>query len=214
MTQTPTEPLPVTLDECRKRGWKEVDIVLISGDAYVDHPSFGIALIGRLLENRGYRVAVLPQPRFDSETDFKRFGKPRLFFGISAGNLDSIVANYSGNGKVREFDAFSPQGNPWRTEQQSKNNRWRPDRAILTYTQLARRAYPGVYVVLGGVEASLRRFVHFDYKQDKLRASHLVDAKADLLIYGMGEKSVLQAAEADFSRSKARQRSRYLCEDE
>ena len=196
MTQTATEPLPVTLDECRERGWKEVDIVLISGDAYVDHPSFGIALIGRLLENRGYRVAVLPQPRFDSETDFKRFGKPRLFFGISAGNLDSIVANYSGNGKVREIDAFSPQGNPWRSEQQSKDNRWRPDRAILTYTQLARRAYPGVYVVLGGVEASLRRFVHFDYKQEKLRASHLVDAKADLLIYGMGEKSVLQAAEA------------------
>ncbi len=195
MATTPVKPLPVTPDECRERGWAEVDIVLVSGDAYVDHPSFGISLIGRLLESRGYRVAVLPQPRFDSEADFKRFGKPRLFYGISAGNLDSIVANYSGNGKVRDFDAFSPQGNPWRTAQQSKDNRRRPDRAIITYTQLARRAYSGVAIVLGGVEASLRRFVHFDYKQNKLRGSHLADAKADLLVYGMGEKSVLQAAE-------------------
>ena len=196
MTQTLTKSLPVTFDECKKRGWDEVDIVLVSGDGYVDHPSFGIALIGRLLESRGYRVAILPQPRFDNEHDFKRFGKPRLFFGISAGNLDSIVANYSGNGKVRDFDAFSPKGNPWRTSHQARENRWRPDRAILTYTGLARRAYPGVCVVLGGVEASLRRFVHFDYKQNKLRGSHLADAKADLLIYGMGEKSVLQTAQA------------------
>ena len=196
MTQTHIKPLPVTLDECKQRGWDEVDIVLVTGDGYVDHPSFGISLIGRLLESRGYRVAILPQPRFDNENDFKRFGKPRLFYGISAGNLDSIVANYSGNGKVREFDAFSPKGNPWRTAHQAKENRWRPDRAILTYTGLARRAYPGVRVVLGGVEASLRRFVHFDYKQNKLRGSHLADAKADLLIYGMGEKSVLQAAQA------------------
>ena len=196
MTSTPVKPLPVDSAECRERGWSEIDIVLVSGDAYVDHPSFGISLIGRLLENRGYRVAVLPQPRFDSEADFKRFGRPRLFFGISAGNLDSIVANYTGNGKVRDVDAFSPEGNPWRTARQAKDNRRRPDRAVLTYTQLARRAYPGVQVVLGGVEASLRRFVHFDYKQDKLRGSHLADAKADLLIYGMGEKSVLQAAAA------------------
>ena len=196
MTQTPTKPLPVTLDECNKRGWDEVDIILVTGDGYVDHPSFGISLIGRLLDSKGYRVAILPQPRFDNDNDFKRFGKPRLFYGISAGNLDSIVANYSGNGKVREFDAFSPKGSPWRTSHQAKENRWRPDRAILTYTQLARRAYPGVCVVLGGVEASLRRFVHFDYKQNKLRGSHLADAKADLLIYGMGEKSVLQSAQA------------------
>ena len=196
MTQTPTKPLPVTFAECKKRGWDEVDIVLVTGDGYIDHPSFGVALIGRLLESRGYRVAILPQPRFDNENDFKRFGKPRLFFGISAGNLDSIVANYSGNGKVRDFDAFSPKGNPWRTSHQARENRWRPDRAILTYTELARRAYPGVYVVLGGVEASLRRFVHFDYKQNKLRGSHLADSKADLLIYGMGEKSVLQTAQA------------------
>ena len=195
MTRTPVKPLPVDSAECRERGWSEIDIVLVTGDAYVDHPSFGVSLIGRLLESRGYRVAVLPQPRFDSEADFKRFGRPRLFFGISAGNLDSIVANYTGNGKVRDVDAFSPEGNPWRTSRQARDNRRRPDRAVLTYTQLARRAYPGVQVVLGGVEASLRRFVHFDYKQERLRGSHLVDAKADLLIYGMGEKSVLQTAE-------------------
>ncbi len=195
-TKVLVEPLPATVDECEEKGWDEIDIVLVTGDGYVDHPSFGVALIGRLLEHNGYRVAVLPQPRFDSEIDFKRFGKPRLFFGITAGNLDSIVANYSGNGKVRDYDAFSPQGNPWRTSRQAKDNRWRPDRAVLIYTQLARRAYPGVPVVLGGVEASLRRFVHFDYKQNKLRGSHLVDAKADLLIYGMGEKSILATAQA------------------
>jgi len=189
-------PLPATREECRQREWDEVDIVLVTGDGYVDHPSFGIALIGRVLESRGYRVAVLSQPRYDNESDFKRFGKPRLFFGISAGNLDSIVSNYSGNGKVRDSDAFSPQGNPWRTSRQAKDNRWRPDRAALIYSQLAHRAYPGVPVILGGVEASLRRFVHFDYKQQKLRGSHLADAKADLLIYGMGEKSVISAAQA------------------
>ena len=196
MSRSPVKPLPVDSAECRERGWSEIDIVLVTGDAYVDHPSFGVSLIGRLLESRGYRVAILPQPRFDGEADFKRFGRPRLFFGISAGNLDSIVANYTGNGKIRDVDAFSPEGNPWRTALQSRDNRRRPDRAVLTYTQLARRAYPGVQVVLGGVEASLRRFVHFDYKQNKLRGSHLADAKADLLIYGMGEKSVLQTAEA------------------
>ena len=196
MPSTAVTPLPINSAECRDRNWSEIDIVLVTGDAYVDHPTFGVSLIGRLLESRGYRVAVLSQPRFDSEADFRRFGRPRLFFGISAGNLDSIVANYTGNGKVRDFDAFSPQGNPWRSSRQAKDNRRRPDRAVLTYTQLARRAYPGVYVVLGGVEASLRRFVHFDYKQNRLRGSHLVDAKADLLIYGMGEKSVLLAAEA------------------
>jgi len=186
--------LPVTWQECLKNGWDSVDIVLVTGDAYVDHPSFGVSIIGRLLEANGYRVAVLSQPRYDRMDDFCRFGRPRLFFGITAGNLDSIVANYSGNGKVRTYDAYSPAGNPWFDREQSKKNRRRPDRATLIYTNLARAAYKDVPVILGGVEASLRRFTHYDYKQDRLRGSVLTEAKADLLIYGMGEKSVLQAA--------------------
>jgi len=188
------KPLPISISECRERGWDEVDIILVSGDAYIDHPAFGIALIGRLLERHGYRVAVLPQPRFDSTDDFQRLGRPRLFFGISGGNLDSTVANYSGNGKVRDFDAYSPAGSPWRSSRQAKDNRYRPDRASLIYANLARHAYPGVTVILGGVEASLRRFIHFDYKQNRLRGSLLSDTKADLLVYGMGEKAVLEAA--------------------
>jgi uncharacterized radical SAM protein YgiQ len=188
-------PLPISWHECRQRGWDSLDILLVSGDAYVDHPSFGIALIARLLESRGLRVALLPQPRYDNLDDFLQFPAPRLFCGISAGNLDSIVANYSGNGKVRDFDAFSPAGNPWRGEERIKTNRRRPDRAILIYSQLARAAFKETLLVLGGVEASLRRFLHYDYKQEKLRASCLTDAKADLLVYGMGEKAVIEIAE-------------------
>lgn len=189
------KPLPVTLEECHARGWSSIDIVLVTGDAYVDHPSFGIALIGRVLESRGYRVAVLPQPRFDSETDFIRFGRPNLFFGITGGNLDSIVSNYSGNGKVRDFDAYSPGGSPWRSGEQTKHNRYRPDRAVLIYANLARKAFKGVTVIIGGIEASLRRFVHYDYKQNRLRGSHLTDSKADLLVYGMGETAIVESAE-------------------
>ena len=194
MNAANAQPLPVSREECLARGWNEIDIILVSGDAYVDHPSFGIALIGRLLEREGYRVAVLAQPRFDTEKDFQRFGRPLLFFGISAGNLDSIVANYSSNGKVRDFDAYSPNGQPWRSKIQNRQNRFRPDRAVLHYANLARKAYPQTTIILGGIEASLRRFVHFDYKQNKLRGSHLSDAKADLLVYGMGEKAILEVA--------------------
>jgi uncharacterized radical SAM protein YgiQ len=188
------QPLPATAEECSRRGWNQVDIVLVSGDAYVDHPSFGIALIGRLLESSGYRVAILPQPRYDNEADFCRFGQPRLFFGISGGNLDSIVANYSASGKVRDTDGYSPGGSPWRAGERSRSNRYRPDRAVLIYANLARRAYPETTIILGGIEASLRRFIHFDYQQNRLRGSHLSDAKADLLIYGMAEKAVLEVA--------------------
>ncbi len=188
-------PLPATIEECRARGWNELDIILVTGDAYVDHPSFGIALIGRLLESQGYRVAILAQPRYDCSDDFKHFGRPRLFYGISGGNLDSIVANYTGNGKVREKDAYSPGGNPWRGKEREKQARRRPDRASLLYANLARAAYKDVPIILGGVEASLRRFIHYDYKQEKLRGSLLSDAKADLLVYGMGEKAILQVAE-------------------
>ncbi|MGI9536686.1 MAG: YgiQ family radical SAM protein [Desulfocapsaceae bacterium] len=195
MLESTVQPLPTTPEECRTRGWDEIDIVLISGDAYVDHPSFGIALIGRLLEAKGYRVAILPQPRYDKETDFYRFGRPRLFFGITAGNLDSIVANYSSNGKVRDFDAYSPGGSPWRTGTREKKNRFRPDRSVLVYANLARRAFPETPIILGGIESSLRRFVHYDYKQNRLRGSHLSDAKADLLVYGMAEKAIARAAQ-------------------
>ncbi len=188
-------PLPVNMKECRARGWHELDIILVTGDAYVDHPSFGIALVGRLLESKGYKVAILAQPRYDNNADFKQFGKPRLFFGITGGNLDSIVANYTGNGKVREKDAYSPGGNPWRGKIKDKNNRCRPDRASMLYTNLARSAYNDVPVVLGGVEASLRRFIHYDYKQGKLRGSLLSDAKADIIVYGMGERAILEIAQ-------------------
>ena len=196
MKQTASlSPLPASMEECRARGWQKIDIVLVTGDAYVDHPSFGVALIGRLLESKGYRVAILAQPRYDSPVDFKQFAKPRLFFGISGGNLDSIVANYTGNGKVRDKDAYSPEGNPWRSNKRDKNNRRRPDRASMLYTNLARAAFKDIPVVLGGVEASLRRFVHYDYKQGKLRGSLLSDAKADLIVYGMGERAILEVAE-------------------
>ena len=194
LTKQQIHPLPATPKECAARGWDQVDIVLVSGDAYIDHPSFGIALIGRLLESEGYRVAILAQPRFDRPDDFLLFGRPRLFFGISGGNLDSIVANYSGNGKVRDQDAYSPDGNPWRGKTQSKDERRRPDRAALIYAGLARTAYKDVPVILGGVEASLRRFIHYDYKQARLRGSVLTEAKADLLVYGMGERAVIEVA--------------------
>ncbi len=190
----PAPPLPVSWGECKSRGWSSLDILLITGDAYVDHPSYGVALIGRLLEQQGYKVAVLSQPRFDSNLDFKKFPQPDLFCGITGGCLDSIVANYSGNGKVRNSDAYSPNGNPWRGKEKSKGLRCRPDRATLIYTSLAKSTYKDVPIVLGGVEASLRRFVHYDYKQDKLRGSFLTDAKADILVYGMGEKAVIEIA--------------------
>ncbi len=187
-------PLPISWEECRLRGWSHLDILLVTGDAYIDHPSFGVALIGRLLESHGYRVAILSQPRYDSAEDFKSFPSPRLFCGITAGNLDSIVANYTGNGKVRDTDAYSPDGNPWRANERIKTERRRPDRASLIYTSLARSAFRDIPIVLGGIEASLRRFVHYDFKQEKLRSSFLTDAKADLLVYGMGEKAILEIA--------------------
>lgn len=184
--------LATTPADLKQKGYHYVDIVLVSGDGYVDHPSFGIALIGRLLEKEGYKVAVLSQPDHRDCNSFKVFGKPRLFFGISGGNLDSIVSNYTGNGKVRNTDQFSPGGNPF-TDKKRANKR-RPDHAVMRYSQLARQAYPDVPLVLGGVEASLRRFCHYDYKQRKIRGSVLTDSKADILVYGMGENAVLEIA--------------------
>jgi uncharacterized radical SAM protein YgiQ len=193
-TTNSARPLPISWDECRLRGWSDLDILLVTGDAYIDHPSFGVALIGRLLESHGFRVAILSQPRFDSAADFKTFPTPKLFCGITAGNLDSIVANYTGNGKVRDTDSYSPNGNPWRGNERIKTERRRPDRACLIYTSLARSAFKDIPIVLGGIEASLRRFVHYDFKQQKLRSSFLTDAKADLVVYGMAEKAIVEIA--------------------
>ncbi|MBU0729212.1 MAG: YgiQ family radical SAM protein [Proteobacteria bacterium] len=186
--------IPASRAEMKQNKWDAVDIVLVTGDAYIDHPSFGVALIARWLEAHGYRVAILAQPEHNSSEDFKRFGRPALFFGITAGNLDSIVANYTGNAKVRDQDNYSPLGNPYFGDDKNKTRRRRPDRATIRYTNLAKAAYPDVPVILGGIEASLRRFIHFDYQQDKIRNSVLTDAKADLLVYGMGERAVLEIA--------------------
>lgn len=186
--------LPATHKEMRKKGWDFVDVVLITGDAYIDHPSFGVALIGRWLEYHGYRVAILSQPRYDSVQSFQVFGKPRLFWGITGGNLDSIVANYTGNGRVRDQDSYSKDGNPYFGSKKDKSERRRPDRATIRYANLAKAAYKNVPVVLGGLEASLRRFVHYDYQQNRLRGSVLADAKADILVYGMAERAVVEIA--------------------
>lgn len=174
----------MTPEEVKKRGWDAVDVVLVTGDAYVDHPSFAMALIGRVLEAEGLRVAILAQPRWESCADFKLFGRPRLFFGISAGNMDSMINKYTHNRKIRSTDDFSPGARPG----------LRPDRAAIIYSQRAREAYPDAPIVLGGIEATMRRFAHYDYWSDKVRKSVLLDSKADLLVYGMGERQVREIA--------------------
>ncbi|NBH62938.1 YgiQ family radical SAM protein [Anaerotruncus sp. 80] len=178
--------LPVTKKEIEDRGWSQVDFVLVSGDAYVDHHSFGTAIIGRLLESHGYKVAILPQPDYKSAEDFRRFGRPRLGFLINGGVVDSMVNNYSVFKRKRKVDEYSPGG--------ISGNR--PDRAVIVYSNRAREAYKDVPVIIGGIEASLRRLGHYDYWSDKVRRSILLDAKADLLIYGMGERAVVEIAEA------------------
>ena len=178
--------LPITMEEVNSRGWDGVDFVIVTGDAYVDHHSFGTAIIGRLLERYGYRVAVLPQPDYKSADDFRRFGRPRLGFLINSGVVDSMVNNYSVFKHRRRVDEYSPGGKAG----------LRPDRALIVYANRAREAYKGVPVIIGGLEASLRRMGHYDYWSDKVRRSVLLDSKADLLIYGMGEKTVIEIAEA------------------
>ena len=174
------------MEEVNSRGWDGVDFVIVTGDAYVDHHSFGTAIIGRLLERYGYRVAVLPQPDYKSADDFRRFGRPRLGFLINSGVVDSMVNNYSVFKHRRRVDEYSPGGKAG----------LRPDRALTVYANRAREAYKGVPVIIGGLEASLRRMGHYDYWSDKVRRSVLLDSKADLLIYGMGEKTVVEIAEA------------------
>lgn len=184
--------LPVSLEDVRARGWDQLDIVIVSGDAYVDHPSFGPPLIARFLEGRGFKVGIIPQPDWHSAEPFKALGKPRLFFGVAAGNLDSMLNRLTAQKKNRGEDQYSPGG----------QTRYRPDRATIVYAQRCREAYPDVPVVLGGIEASLRRIAHFDYWSEKVRRSILMDAKADLLVFGMGERPIweiarrLQAGEA------------------
>ncbi len=178
-------PLPMTASEVEARGWQELDIVFITGDAYIDHPSFAMALLGRVLEAAGYRVGIISQPNWQNCDDWRRLGRPRLFFGISAGNMDSMINHYTAGRKVRNDDAYSPGGRIG----------GRPDRATLAYCQRARQAFKGVPVIAGGVEASLRRLAHYDYWSDKVRRSILLDAKADLVVFGMGERPVVEIAE-------------------
>ncbi|MEE8452560.1 MAG: YgiQ family radical SAM protein, partial [Thermoguttaceae bacterium] len=175
-------PLPMTARETAARGWDAPDVVFVTGDAYVDHPSFAMALLGRVLEDAGYRVAILSQPDWHSCEPWQTFGRPRLCFAVSAGNMDSMLNHYTANRKVRNDDAYSPGGRIGR----------RPDRATLAYCQRAREAYRGVPVIAGGVEASLRRLAHYDYWSDKVRRPIILDAKADLIVYGMGEEPLLQ----------------------
>lgn len=176
--------LPMSMEEARDRGWDELDIVFVTGDAYIDHPSFAMAILGRVLEAGGFRVGIVSQPDWRSCDAWRRFGRPRLFFAISAGNMDSMINHYTANKKVRNDDAYSPGGRIG----------LRPDRATLAYCQRAREAYKGVPVIAGGVEASLRRLAHYDYWSDKVRRSILLDCKADLLVFGMGEDSILEIA--------------------
>ncbi len=177
-------PLPMSAEEMRQRGWDQADVVFVTGDAYVDHPSFAMAILGRVLEAAGFRVGIVSQPDWRSADDWKRFGRPRLFFAISAGNMDSMINHYTANRKVRNDDAYSPGGAIG----------MRPDRSTLAYCQRAREAFKNVPVIAGGVEASLRRLAHYDYWSDRVRRSILLDCKADLLVYGMGEEGIVEIA--------------------
>ncbi len=174
----------MTRAEMDSRGWKELDVLLITGDAYVDHPSFGAALIGRVLEAEGYRVGIIAQPDWRNIESIQGLGQPRLFCGVTAGNLDSMLSNYTAARHKRKVDVYSENGTPGK----------RPNHAAVVYTQMCQRAFPGVPVVLGGMEASMRRVTHYDYWEDRLRPSILADAKADILVYGMGETAVREIA--------------------
>ena len=171
--------LPLTMKEVKKRGWEEVDVVLISGDSYVDHPSFGTAVIGRIIEDEGFKVAIVAQPNWqDDLRDFKKFGKPKYFFGVTAGCMDSMVNHYTANRRLRSTDAYTAGG----------ESGFRPDYATTVYTKILKDLYPDVPVLIGGIEASLRRVTHYDYWEDKLMPSILVDSGADMLVYGMGDQ--------------------------
>lgn len=181
-----TDFLPTSKQEMELLGWKQADIILFSGDAYVDHPSFGAAVIGRVLQKAGYKVALVPQPNWrDDLRDFKKLGAPRLFFGISPGAMDSMVNHYTANRRLRHDDAYTPGG----------KHGMRPDMPSIVYSEILRKLFPDVPIVLGGIEASLRRVAHYDYWEDRLRPSILIDTKADMVVYGMGERPVREIAD-------------------
>ena len=177
--------LPITAEEMNKRGWDSVDFVIVTGDAYVDHPSFGTAIISRVLENAGYKVGIISQPDFNTEESIKIFGRPKYAFMINSGNIDSMVAHYTAAKRLRSEDSYSPGGVFGK----------RPDRAVTVYSKLVRKAYGDVPIIIGGVEASLRRFAHYDYWADKVMPSVLIDSGADLLSFGMGEKQTVIIAD-------------------
>ena len=181
------EFLPTTMKEVKRRGWETLDVVLFTGDAYVDHPSFGIAVMGRILEAQGYKVAIVSQPNWqDDLRDFKKMGKPNLFFGVSAGNMDSMVNHYTAAKRLRSNDAYTAGG----------ESGHRPDYASVVYSNILKSIYPDVPIVLGGIESSLRRLAHYDYWKDMLLPSIMIDSKADVLVYGMGEKPIIEVAQA------------------
>src|SRR6202167_3910687 len=176
--------LPMSRAQMQALGWEQCDVIVVTGDAYVDHPSFGMAIIGRVLEAQGLRVGMIAQPDWHSADAFRALGAPRLFFGITAGNMDSMVNRYTAERRVRSDDAYTPGGVGGR----------RPDRSVIVYAQRAREAYREVPILIGGIEASLRRIAHFDYWSEKVRRSILLDAKADLLVYGNGERAIIEIA--------------------
>ena len=179
--------LPTTKKEVQLRGWDELDVIIFSGDAYIDHPAFGAAVIGRVLENAGYKVAIVPQPDWRGDhRDFTKLGKPRLFFAITAGSMDSMVNHYTAAKRLRSDDAYTPGGKAG----------MRPDYCTITYSNILRQLYPDSLIVIGGIEASMRRLTHYDYWSDSLKPSILVDSRADVLVYGMGEKQILEIADA------------------
>ena len=178
--------LPICKKDLIKRGIETVDFVYVTGDAYVDHPSFGVAIISRVLEAHGFSVAILPQPRWDVDTDFLEFGKPRLGFLVTSGNLDSIVNNYTVSKRKRAVDQYAEGGVFGK----------RPDYAVSVYCRIIKRLYPDSPIVIGGVEASLRRLAHYDYLKNNLKQSILIESGADIISYGMGEKTIVEIAEA------------------
>jgi uncharacterized radical SAM protein YgiQ len=181
----PAEFLPTTRAEMQALGWQQCDVIIVTGDAYVDHPSFGMAIIGRVLEARGFKVGIIAQPDWRSARDFARLGEPRLFFGVTGGNMDSMVNRYTSDRRVRSDDAYTPGGVGGK----------RPDRCVIVYSQRVREAFKHVPIVVGGIEASLRRIAHFDYWSEQVRRSVLVDAKADMLVYGNAERQIIGIAQ-------------------
>ena len=179
--------IPTSINEVKALGWDYIDVIIFTGDAFVDHPSFGTAVIARWLQKHGYRVAVVPQPNWrDDLRDFRKLGAPRLYFGVNSGAMDSMVNHYTAAKRLRSDDAYTPEGRAGQ----------RPDYAVTVYTKILKQIYPDIPVVIGGIEASLRRFTHYDYWQDALKPSILVDSCADWLCYGMGERPMLELTRA------------------